>query len=89
MTTTPSWLEPVVRTVTMPTFGRERDSRDLEHLGLGVDRVALEDGAGRRTSSQPRLAITFWETSVTLWPVTSASVKVESTSGRPHSVCAA
>ena len=46
-------------------------------------------GFGSRTSSQPRLAITFWETSVTLCPVTSASVNVESTSGRPHSVWAA
>ena len=46
-------------------------------------------GAGSRTSSQPRFAITFWETSVTLWPVTSASVNVESTSGLPHSVWAA
>ncbi len=27
MTTTPSWFDPVVRTVTMPTSGRERDAR--------------------------------------------------------------
>ena len=30
-----------------------------------------------------------WDTSETLCPVTSASVNVESTSGRPHSVLAA
>ncbi len=43
-------------------------------------------GEGIQTSSQPRLAKTFWETFVKLWPVTSASVKVESTSGLPNSV---
>ena len=32
---------------------------------------------------------TFWETSVTLWPVTRATVKVESTNGRPNSVFSA
>jgi hypothetical protein len=32
------------------------------------------------------LAKTFWETSVTLYPVTSATVKVESTSGSPNPV---
>src|SRR5918997_4542595 len=36
-------------------------------------------GAGNLTSSQPRLAKTFYGTSVTLWPVTSARAKVEST----------
>ena len=41
-------------------------------------------GLGSRTSSQPRLAKTFCERSVTLWPVTRAKVKVESTSGRPN-----
>ncbi len=43
-------------------------------------------GAGRRISSHPRFAKTFWETSVTDWPVTRATVKVESTSGLPNSV---
>lgn len=36
-----------------------------------------------------RLAKTFWETSVTLWPVTRATVKVESTNGQPNSVFSA
>jgi hypothetical protein len=35
------------------------------------------------------LAIAFWEMSATDCPVTSASVKVESTSGLPNSVFAA
>ena len=35
-------------------------------------------GAGSLTSSHPRLAKTFCEMSVTLWPVTSAKVKVVS-----------
>ena len=46
-------------------------------------------GCGSRTSSQPRLAITFNDRSMTDWPVTSASVNVESTSGLPNSVFAA
>src|SRR5215204_1979313 len=46
-------------------------------------------GAGSLTLSHPKLADMFWEMSVTLCPVTSASVKVESTSGLPNSVCVA
>ena len=79
----------MVRTVTMPTFSRDLESRTSSTSDSEYSVSPSKTGAGRRTSSQPRLAITFWETSVTLWPVTSASVNVESTSGRPHSVCAA
>jgi hypothetical protein len=41
-------------------------------------------GLGSLTSSQPRLAKRFWETSVTLCPVTGARVNVESTTGFPN-----
>src|ERR1700693_4928605 len=46
-------------------------------------------GLGRRTSSQPRFAITFCDTSLTLCPVTSANVSALLTNGFPNSVCAA
>ena len=46
-------------------------------------------GAGNRTSSQPRFAMTFTDRSIVDCPVTRARVNVESTSGLPNSVLAA
>src|SRR5215203_1854205 len=69
----------------MPTFGRERDPRFSVTSLLELIVSPSKTGAGSRISSHPRLAKTFWEISVTLWPVTRATVKVESTRGRPYS----
>src|SRR6185369_11151492 len=89
ITTMPSCLKPVVRTLTMPTLGRDFDSR-LSNTSLREYTVSPSNkGFGRRTSSHPRFAITLNERSIVDWPVTSASVNVESTSGLPNSVCAA
>ena len=89
ITTTPSCLKPVVLTFTIPTFGRDFDSR-ISSTSLREYTVSpSKSGLGRRTSSHPRLAITLNERSMVDCPVTRASVKVESTSGLPNSVCAA
>lgn len=89
ITSVPSWFKPVVRTVTMPTFGRERDSRISSTSDREWTVSPSNTGLGRRTSSHPRLAITFCETSLTLCPVTSESVRQLLTKGFPNSVCAA
>ena len=59
-----------------------------QDLGLGTDRVAREDGR-READLVPAEVDARSETSATDSPVTSASVNVESTSGRSHSVVAA
>src|SRR4051794_6675176 len=72
----------------MPEPGRERDSR-FSRISVSARIVSpANTGAGSLTSRQPRLTACS-ETSVTESPVTSASVNVESTSGRSHSVVAA
>jgi hypothetical protein len=77
-----------VRTVTIPCPARDFDSR-FERISVSARSVSpANTGAGSRTSLQPRLTPRS-ETSITERPVTSASVKVESTSGCFHSVVAA
>ena len=46
-------------------------------------------GAESLILSHPRLAIVFWERSLTLMPATIESVRQELTSGRPNSLFAA
>src|SRR6266513_6251120 len=88
ITASSRWLSPRVRTVTMPKPGRDFDSR-FSSTSVSARSVSpAKTGAGRRTSRQPRLTPRS-DTSATDRPVTSASVNVESTSGRPHSVVAA
>src|SRR5579859_6888573 len=88
ITVSSRWLSPRVRTVTMPDPGRDCDSR-FSSTSVSARIVSpAKTGAGSRTSFQPRLTPRS-DTSATDRPVTSASVKVESTSGRPHSVVAA
>jgi len=89
MTMTPSWLKPTVRTVSTPTSAREPDSRTESTSDCEYRVSPSNTGLGIRTRSHPRLAITFIDTSTTLWPVISARVNVESTKGRPNSVRAA
>src|SRR3954468_17528493 len=82
------WLRPRVRTVTMPKPGRDFDSR-FSSTSVSARIVSpAKTGIGSRTSRQPRLTPRS-DTSATDSPVTSASVNVESTSGRSHSVVAA
>jgi hypothetical protein len=88
-TVCPLWLKPVVATVTMPTSGRDAEARTARTSDREYSVSPSKTGCGSRTSSQDRLAMTFCETSDTDWPVTSASVKVLFTSGRPNSVWAA
>ena len=54
----------------MPWPGRDFGRPDLEHLGLGVDRVAGEHRRRSARCSQPRFATAFWLTSSTDSPVT-------------------
>jgi hypothetical protein len=89
MTTSSFWLSPSVSTDTTPSWGRDLDSR-MSSTVLREWMVSPSNtGCGSRTSSQPRFAKTFWDTSVTLCPETSASVNVELTRGLPNSVRAA
>lgn len=85
-TTSLRWFTPSVNTLTIPTLGLEFDSR----LDTTVDRERIvspwNTGAGSLILSHAKFAMTFCDTSVTLWPVTSATVNVESTSGLPNSV---
>ena len=55
-------------------------------LGFGVERVAVDTGAGMRMSVQPRFAIACWLTSATDMPVTTAKVSALLTIGWPNSV---
>ena len=88
ITASSRWLRPRVRTVTMPKPGRDFDSR-FSSTSVSARIVSpAKTGAGSRTSFQPRLTPRS-DTSATDRPVTSASVNVESTSGRSHSVVAA
>src|SRR6476646_7019435 len=88
ITASSRWLRPHVRTVTMPKPGRDFDSR-FSNTSVSARIVSpAKTGAGRLTSRQPRLTPRS-DTSATDRPVTSASVNVESTSGRSHSVVAA
>jgi ribosomal protein S18 acetylase RimI-like enzyme len=88
ITTSSRWLRPRVRTVTIPKPGRDRDSRFASTSVSARIVSPAKTGAGSVTSRQPRLTPCS-DTASTDSPVTSASVKVESTSGRFHSVAAA
>src|SRR5688500_290759 len=86
MTRSLFWVNPSVDTATTPRVGRDLDGRVLSTVLRERIVSPSNTGWGRTISPQPRLANTFWETSVTLWPDTSARVRVELTSGRPNSV---
>ncbi len=70
----PRWFRPVVRAVTMPTSGREPDSR-LARISLDAYIVSpTYTGLGSVMSFQPRFAITCSLRSATDSPTASESV---------------
>ena len=73
----------------MPIVGRDFDSRTPSTVERERIVSPSKTGLGREIFSHARFAKTFCEMSVTVWPVTSASVNVELTSGLPNSVFAA
>src|SRR6478736_583625 len=80
---------PRHRTPTIPTLGRERDSR-LEITSVSDHSVSpTYTGLGSLMSVQERFAVAFSLVSGTLIPVTRARVNVLLTSGLPNSVRAA
>ena len=73
----------------MPALGRAPGFALVEHLGVGVERVPGNTGAGNFISFQPRLAMAASPTSDTLIPTIMATVSGLATNGRPNSVSAA
>src|SRR5918996_2330821 len=86
ITTSRRWLSPRHRMVTMPTLGFEADSRSSV-ISLSAQSVSpAKTGFGSLMSVHERFAAAFSLVSGTVMPVTTASVKVEFTRGRPKRV---
>ena len=86
-TSSPRWLYARWANVTIPSFGRDLLSR-TSSTSLSIRSVSpTKIGAGKRTSSHPRLATAVpCVVSLTEIPTISPSVKHELTRIRPYSV---
>ena len=85
-TTVPSWLVPIVFTETRPAPGRDFDSRLSVTSELAYSVSPAYSGWTSLMSLQPRFAIAFWLTSVTLMPTISATVNGLQTMQRLNSL---
>src|SRR5207245_5782814 len=86
-TSSPRWLKPWCRKVTMPAFGRDWLARSSSTVVRERSVSPAKTGNGKRTSVIPRLATVVPSVvSCTDRPITRPSVKILFISGRPNSV---